>query len=233
MTRKIIGTLAATIILFSASEVLAHAHITASSIANGAQVANAPATFGVTFSSPVRLANVTLTNAGGQQVPLAYRGPQSPTATFAVPLPRLTPGTYTMTFRAMGADGHVMAPQTTFTIGAQTARAAPARSPMGGMAGMNHSGASMSVTTSIADGATLTTPPTAMRLTFPHPMRLSSARLSVASGETIPVRFPESLTPVTSTEITFSRLEPDTYSLTWGANAGDHTMGGTVHFRVR
>jgi methionine-rich copper-binding protein CopC len=142
-----------------------------------------------------------------------------------------------MSFRAMGADGHVMAPQTRFTIGGAPAAAKAPMAPMApmdhskmdGMAGMNH----MAITTSIADGAVLTTPPTSMRIQFPHPMRLSRARLNVASGETIPVRVPESLTLVTATDIGFPRLSPDSYVLTWSADAGDHTMSGTVRFRVR
>jgi methionine-rich copper-binding protein CopC len=138
----------------------------------------------------------------------------------------------------MGADGHVMAPQTRFTIGGAPAAAkAPAapmdHSKMGDMSGMNHSGGSMAITTSIADGAVLTTPPTSMRVQFPHPMRLSRARLTVGSGETIPVRFPETLTLVTATEISFPRLSADSYILTWSADAGDHTMSGTVRFTVR
>jgi methionine-rich copper-binding protein CopC len=147
-----------------------------------------------------------------------------------------------MAFRAMGADGHAMAPQTTFTIGAQAARSAPQapamagmdHSKMGDMAGMNHGGGrAMAVTTSIADGAVLTTPPTSLRVTFPYPMRLTNARLSVASGENIPVQFPQTLTLVTTTTVSFPRLDADSYTLTWAADAGDHTMSGTVRFRVR
>jgi methionine-rich copper-binding protein CopC len=98
---------------------------------------------------------------------------------------------------------------------------------------MKHDGASMRVTTSIADGAVLTTAPTSMRISFPHALRLTSARLSVATGETIPVRMPTGAAPTNTADITFPRLEPDSYTLTWGADAADHTMGGTVRFRVR
>jgi methionine-rich copper-binding protein CopC len=249
MLHKTIASLAASVALFTSTGAFAHAAIASSSIANGGAVATTPANFGVTFSAPVRLAGVTLTNAAGAQVPMTYRGSATPAATFSVPLPRLAPGTYTMAFRAMGADGHAMAPQTTFTIGAVTAaRAAPKASAMGGMdhskmggmggmegmSGMNHGGGSaMTVTTSIADGAVLTSAPTSLRVTFPHAMRLTSARLSVASGETIPVRLPAGTAPATTADIMFPRLDADSYSLTWGANAGDHTMGGTVRFRVR
>jgi methionine-rich copper-binding protein CopC len=242
MLHKTIATVAASITLFTSTGAFAHAVIANSSIANGGAVAKTPANFNVTFSAPVRLAGVTLTNGAGAQVPMTYRGGATPTSTFSVPLPRLAPGTYTMAFRAMGTDGHAMAPQTTFTIGAQAARSAPqapamagmGHSKMAGMAGMNHGASSaMTVTTSIADGAILTSAPTSLRVTFPHAMRLTSARLSVASGETIPVRLPAGTAPATTADIMFPRLDADSYSLTWGANAGDHTMGGTVRFRVR
>jgi copper resistance protein C len=234
MTLKTIATIAASFIVVTSTNALAHASITNSSIANGATVASAPANFGVTFSAPVRLANVTITNSAGQSVPMTYRGPATPSAQFSIPLPRLAAGSYVMSFRAMGGDGHVMAPQTRFTIGAAPAATTPMNhSKMGGMTGMNHGGGSMAITTSIADGAVLTTPPTSMRVQFPHPMRLSRARLTVGSGETIPVRFPEALTLVTTTVISFPRLGADSYILTWSADAGDHAMSGTVRFTVR
>jgi methionine-rich copper-binding protein CopC len=237
MSRTILAPLAASLMLFASSAAFAHAKITATSIADGGAVASAPASFSVTFNEPVRMGSVTLTNSAGQVVPITHRAGTSPAATFSVPLPRLPVGTYTMTFRSIGADGHAMAPKTSFTIGAAAA-SAPARGAgqsagMGGMAGMKHDGASMRVTTSIADGAVLTTAPTSMRINFPHAMRLTSVRLSVATGETIPVRLPTGTAPTTTADITFPRLEADSYTLTWGADAGDHTMGGTVRFRVR
>lgn len=234
MSRTILAPLAASLMLFASSAAFAHAKITATSIADGAAVASAPTSFSVTFNEPVRIGSVTLTNSAGQAVPITYRAGTSPAATFSVPLPRLPAGTYTMTFRSIGADGHAMAPKTSFTIGAAAA-SAPARGAdqSAGMGGMKHDGASMRVTTSIADGAVLTTAPTSMRINFPHAMRLTSARLSVATGETIPVRLPTGTVPTTTADITFARLEADSYTLTWGADAGDHTMGGTVRFRVR
>lgn len=237
MSRTILAPIAAALLLLTSSTAFAHAKITATSIADGARVAGAPTTFSVTFNEPVRMGSVTLTNSAGQAVPINFRAGTSPAATFSVPLPRLPAGTYTMIFRSIGADGHAMAPKTSFTIGAATA-SAPARgagqsASMGGMAGMQHDGASMRVTTSIADGTVLTTAPTSMRINFPHAMRLTSVRLSVATGETIPVRMPMGTAPATTADIIFPRLEADSYTLTWGADAGDHTMGGTVRFRVR
>jgi|GEM_PF-525924 len=249
MSNKIVAALAAATVLLTSTGALAHAAIANSTIANNGSVAASPGTFDVTFSAPVRLASVTLTNGAGQRVNLTYRPPSVQSATFAVPLPRLANGTYTLSFSAMGADGHAMTPQTRFSVGSvpavAAANAAPApsstmgsmdHSKMGGMAGMDHSkmgNGGPVVTTSIADGAVLMTAPTSMRVQFPHPMRLTAARLTVASGETIPVRMPTSTIPTDAADITFPRLDADSYILTWGANAGDHAMSGTVRFRVR
>lgn len=238
MSPKILAAIAASTMLLASTGAFAHAAIANATIVNNGRVAASPARFGVTFSAPVRLASVTLTNGAGQRVPLTYRPPSAQSATFAVPLPRLANGTYTLSFAAMGADGHAMAPQTRFSVGAAAVAAAPAPAPApasktGGMdhSKMGHGG--MAVTTSIVDGAVLTAAPTSMRVQFPHPMRLTVARLTVASGETIPVRIPAGTTPTDAADITFPRLDADSYILTWGANAGDHAMNGTVRFRVR
>jgi methionine-rich copper-binding protein CopC len=246
MKKTYIPCVAAALVLMTSSAAFAHAQIASSSIANGGSVQVAPSSYSVTFSAPVRLASVSLTNSAGQQIPTTFRAGAAPSPTFTVPLPRLAAGTYQLAFRSMGADGHAMASQTRFTIGnapqnsaTSTAPAMPSsmqgmdHSKMGGMAGMNHSGGSMQVTTSIADGAVLTTPPTSIRVNFPHAMRLTSARLSVASGETIPLRLPSAAGPTSMAEIPFPRLDADSYVLTWGADAGDHSMSGTVRFRVR
>jgi methionine-rich copper-binding protein CopC len=75
MTLKSIAAIAASLIVLSSTSAFAHASITNSSIANGATVASAPANYGVTFSAPVRLANVIITNGAGQPVPMSFRGP--------------------------------------------------------------------------------------------------------------------------------------------------------------
>ena len=235
MRKFIISTLMATSIFALSTNAFAHTSITRTSIPNNGAVTASPPTYTVTYGAAVRLATVTLVNAAGQSFPLSFRRGGAAT-NFAVPLPRLAAGTYTMSFRAMGSDGHVMNNQTSFTIGAAaaaTAQKAATKGSMGGMAGMNHSGSSMKVTTSISDGAVLTTPPRNITVQFPHAMALTSARLTTASGERIAIQIPATRTPATSVAIPLPRLDADSYTFMWGADAGDHTMSGTVRFSVR
>ena len=98
--------------------------------------------------------------------------------------------------------------------------------------GSAHS-AGMTITSSIVDGATLTSPPSSVRLQFGHPVRLTNLRLSTITGEAIPVKFDAKAGPRTSAEVSFEALSPDSYILTFGGDAGDHTMGGTIRFKVR
>lgn len=233
MRKSLISALVMASLTLTATQALAHAAITGTSIPNGGAVATAPPNYTVNYASPVRLAGVTLTNAAGQPVALNFRAASAPAARFGIALPRLAAGTYTMNLRAMGGDGHVMSNQLTFTIGAAAA-SAPKSAPMGAMPGMDHSSmGGMRVTASIADGAVLASSPRNIIIQFPHAMALTSARLTTTSGERVALQVPTSPAPTTSVTIAFPRLEADNYSFVWGANAGDHAMNGTVRFQVR
>ena len=239
MRKFIISAFMGTSLVALSTSAFAHTSITRTSIPNNGAMTASPPTYTVTYGAAVRLATVTLVNAAGQSIPLTFRRGGAHT-NFIVPLPRLAAGTYTMSFRSMGGDGHVMNNQTNFTIGTAGAIATPKAIPKGamgsmmaGMAGMNHSGSSMKVTTSIADGAVLTTPPRNITVQFPHAMALTSARLTTASGERIALQIPATRTPATSVAIPLPRLDADSYTFMWGADAGDHNMSGTVRFSVR
>lgn len=101
------------------------------------------------------------------------------------------------------------------------------------MPGMNHGSGGMSVTTSIADGQIFTTPPRQLAFTFEHPMRLTAVRLTTATGETVPVQVPPQSQGTSRVDVALPILDPDSYTLVWGADAGDHRMNGTIRFRVR
>lgn len=91
----------------------------------------------------------------------------------------------------------------------------------------------MEIRSSIADGATLTAPPDRIELTFEPPMRLASARLATAEGEIIAVGFAPSVAPSTTATVRFPELLPGHYTLSYGADAGDHVMSGRIRFTVR
>lgn len=102
--------------MLAATPALAHTVVRETSIAENATIARAPATFTVVFSAATGLANVTLTDAAGRAVALNYTPPREMAASFAIPLPALTPGAYTIAWRTIARDGHAMPGAIHFTI---------------------------------------------------------------------------------------------------------------------
>lgn len=94
----------------------AHTAVRETSIAENATLSASPASFTVTFSAATGLANVTLTNAAGREIALDYTPPRAMAATFTIPLPALAPGGYTIAWRTMAHDGHVMPGAIHFTV---------------------------------------------------------------------------------------------------------------------
>ncbi len=91
----------------------------------------------------------------------------------------------------------------------------------------------MEITTSIADGATVTGRPNSIAFSFNPPMRLVSVRLTTATGEIIPTQIEANETAASSGRVSFAALGPDTYTLTYVVDAGDHQMPGRVGFTIR
>ena len=102
--------------LMAATPALAHTAVRETNIAENATLARAPANFTVVFSGPTGLANVTLTDAAGSAVPLNYTPPRAMASSFAIPLPALAPGAYTLAWRTIAHDGHAMPGAIHFTI---------------------------------------------------------------------------------------------------------------------
>lgn len=75
----------------------------------------APANFTATFPHPARLTSLVVTRRGGD--PLAVSIPESTLAPAAsVALPPLSPGAYTFTWTATGADNHVMTGRVSYMV---------------------------------------------------------------------------------------------------------------------
>lgn len=89
----------------------------------------------------------------------------------------------------------------------------------------------MTIKTSIADRATVTGPVTRIDLTFGHEMKLVGATLNSLAGDKIEVRF-DSERFTDRASVNFEMLEPDNYTFTWRADAGDHEMSGSLRFTV-
>ena len=101
----------------------AHVSLKASNIGAAAIIETLPAAFEIEFSQAVGLASFAIeTDAGadaaGAPIALDYAPPKGMHATFAIPLPRLAPGSYVAKWRIMAKDGHVMNGQIRFTLAA-------------------------------------------------------------------------------------------------------------------
>jgi methionine-rich copper-binding protein CopC len=94
----------------------AHTRVYKTSIADNASIAVSPRSFAIEFEAKTAIASVSLTTAAGKAVPLTYTPPRDKAASFTIPLPVLSAGAYTLTWRAIGSDGHVMPGAVHFTI---------------------------------------------------------------------------------------------------------------------
>lgn len=116
MKRLLLALVAIALPIAAASPALAHTTVRETSIADNATLSALPSNFTVTFSAPTGLANVTLTNAAGREIALDYTPPRAMATTFTIPLPTLAPGAYTISWRTMAHDGHVMPGAIHFTV---------------------------------------------------------------------------------------------------------------------
>lgn len=93
----------------------AHAHLQASVPAEGTHLATLPADLVLTFSEPARLTVLWIEREGGEKQKVSAL-PSDTARQLSVPLPRLTPGVYHITFRTLSADGHVAPGELRFTV---------------------------------------------------------------------------------------------------------------------
>ena len=102
--------------LCAPSTVFAHAHLVSSSPSEGAILSAGPTSLRLTFDEPTR---ITVANIQRDSDPKsAIRPlPNQAATSVALPLPDLGPGAYTITWRAVGADHHVMSGTLHFTVG--------------------------------------------------------------------------------------------------------------------
>jgi methionine-rich copper-binding protein CopC len=100
MKRIFLALVAALLPIAAAPPALAHTAVRETSITDNATLSAAPANFTVTFSAATALATPPRTRA----------------AAFTIPLPTLAPGAYTISWRTMASDGHVMPGAVHFTV---------------------------------------------------------------------------------------------------------------------
>jgi methionine-rich copper-binding protein CopC len=117
------------VLSLAASVALAHAHLQKSAPADGGVVSTSPANVVLSFSEPARLTACWIQKGEEPKQKITSLG-TTPAQQISVPVPKLEAGTYVLSWRVVGDDGHVMPGQIRFTVAAAApAAAAPAHPP--------------------------------------------------------------------------------------------------------
>ena len=98
----------------------AHAHLHKASPADGSVVSTSPSNIVLTFSEAAKLTALSI-QKGNEATQKLKPLPTEPAAQISVPLPPLTPGVYSVTWRVVSDDGHVMSGMLHFTLADQPA----------------------------------------------------------------------------------------------------------------
>lgn len=103
-----------TVLALHSSVALAHSPLLASTPRDEAQLAEPPQTLDLAFKESVRLVKLKLTSANSQQKLLLPKASES--KEHSVPMDPLPAGKHTVSWRAMGSDGHLMKGSFNFTV---------------------------------------------------------------------------------------------------------------------
>jgi len=93
----------------------AHAQLQRATPADGSVLSRAPTELVLSFSEAAQLTALSIEKEGGAKQKLGSL-PQKPQTTISVALPQLAAGRYVVSWRAVGADGHVVPGQIHFTL---------------------------------------------------------------------------------------------------------------------
>ncbi len=104
----------------------AHAHLQKASPADGSVVRTSPSNVVLNFSEAARLTAAAI-QKGDQPRQKLKPLPGTAARQISVPLPRLTPGSYSVSWRVVSADGHVMSGTLRFTLVSGRAAEQPAQ----------------------------------------------------------------------------------------------------------
>jgi methionine-rich copper-binding protein CopC len=95
----------------------AHAHLQKAVPADGGVITASPANVVLSFSEPAHLTACWIQKGDGPKQKIGSL-PTEPAGQVSVPMPHLTPGTYVVSWRVIGDDGHIVAGQIRFTVSA-------------------------------------------------------------------------------------------------------------------
>ena len=94
----------------------AHAHLDKALPANGSVVTVAPEAISLSFDEVATLTALSIQKTGDRVLQKLAPLPKTPSEHFTVVLPKLAPGAYTVKYRVLSDDNHVMGGTTKFTI---------------------------------------------------------------------------------------------------------------------
>lgn len=109
---KILGAL---LLSLAATAVSAHAHLEKAVPANGGVLSGTPGNVVLTFSEPARLTACWLQKDAGPKQKLSGLA-TAPAQEVSVPVPQLQAGSYVLSWRVVGDDGHVLPGELHFTV---------------------------------------------------------------------------------------------------------------------
>jgi methionine-rich copper-binding protein CopC len=104
----------------------AHAHLRKASPADGSVITTSPSNLVLNFSAAARLTAASI-QKGHEPRQKLKTFPTSAAQQISVPLPQLTPGTYSVSWRVVSDDGHVMSGTLHFTLAPARAADHPAQ----------------------------------------------------------------------------------------------------------
>ena len=106
----------------------AHAHLEKSSPADGSVITTSPSSIVLSFSEAARLTALSI-QRGDEAKQNLKPLPTSGAKQISVPLPPLKPGAYSLTWRVLSDDGHMMSGALRFTLAADPAAERPPGHP--------------------------------------------------------------------------------------------------------
>jgi methionine-rich copper-binding protein CopC len=98
---------------------VAHTQLKQATPANGSVVKTAPAQIMLMFSEAANLTRLTIQKTGDQQAQKLGPLPKAAARHFMIVAPKLGPGAYTVSYRAVSDDNHIASGTVKFTVSAQ------------------------------------------------------------------------------------------------------------------
>lgn len=102
--------------LVSASPAFAHGGMMETSIHDNASFVQAPAEFKVTFQHESAITTLMLMTADKKMIAVDFKPSNTLGKEFTIPLPKLSKGAYTLSWKSMAKDGHAMPGAVRFSV---------------------------------------------------------------------------------------------------------------------